>query len=211
MIAAHYGVNIDESVKILRQGGVIAYPTDTLYGLGADPFSPRGVAKIFEVKGRPATKGLPLLLAEIEDMDQVVRVKPSMAMKLARAFWPGPLTLVLLAAPGVPKEVLGSEDTVALRVPDHPVPRALARGLGGPIIGTSANVSGGPDPVTAWDVEQMLGQAVDYILDGGPAYRGLPSTVVDLTGPRPKLVRSGALDRESIERVCGVPLELALV
>jgi len=211
MVAAYFGANIDESVRILRQGGVIAYPTDTLYGLGADPFSPRGVAKVFEVKGRLATKGLPLLLAEIEDMDQVVRVKPSMAMKLAQAFWPGPLTLVLLAAPGVPKEVLGSEDTVALRVPDHPVPRALARGLGGPIIGTSANVSGGPDPVTAWDVEQMLGQAVDYILDGGPAYRGLPSTVVDLTGPRPKLVRSGALDRESIERVCGVPLELALV
>ena len=169
MVTAYIRAYIDESVKILRQGGVIAYPTDTLYGLGADPFSPRGVARVFEVKGRPATKGLPLLLAEIEDMDQVVRVKPPMAMNLAQAFWPGPLTLVLPGAPKVPKEVSGGgEGTVALRVPNHPVPRALARGLGGPIIGTSANVSGGPDPVTAWDVEQMLGQAVDYILDGGP-------------------------------------------
>ena len=208
MISANLEMRIDEAVIILRKGGVIAYPTDTLYGLGADPFSPRAVARVLEIKGRSATKGLPLLMAGTEDMDQLVYSKPPLAEALARAFWPGPLTLVLISASRVPKEVCGGE-TVALRVPDHPVPRALARGLGGPIIGTSANVSGGPDPVTAQDVERALGRAVDYNLDGGPAYRGVPSTVVDLTGPHPRITRPGALDSEAIERVVEAPLEHA--
>ena len=210
MFTSNIGSQITQSVNILRNGGIIAYPTDTLYGLGADPFSVSGVAKIVQVKGRSYTKGLPLLLADIEDMDHLVSVKPALAMRLAVAFWPGPLTLVLLAASRVPKAVLENDCTVALRVPDHPVPRALARGLGGPIIGTSANITGGPNPVTASDVLETLGEAVDYVLDGGPAYLGNPSTVVDFTGNYPKIIRAGALDSKSIEKVCGVHLGLLL-
>lgn len=205
MVSANIEAKIDEAVIVLRKGGVIAYPTDTLYGLGANPFSPTAVARVLEIKGRPAIKGLPLLMAEIENMNLLVCSKPPLAEVLARAFWPGPLTLVLPSAAMVPRGVRSGE-TVALRVPDHPVPRALARGLGGPIVGTSANVSGGPDPVTAQDVEQTLGRAVDYTLDGGPAYRGLSSTVVDLTGPGPRIARLGALDSDAIEKVLGAPL-----
>ena len=198
---------IKKAVELLQNNGVISYPTDTLYGLGASPSSSKALSRVLEIKGRPKGKGLPLLLAEARDLERMARAESDLALVLAQAFWPGPLTLVLPAAPEVPDEISGTNGTVGLRVPDHPIPRALAQALGGPIVGTSANPSGGPDPVTAQDVERMLGHKVDYILDGGPAYRGLPSTVVDLTGPKTRLVRIGALNRESIEEVSGVYLE----
>ena len=208
MLSLHIEDCIKEAVTLLHNDGVISYPTDTLYGLGASPFSSKALSRVLEIKGRPRGKGLPLLLAEARDLERMARVESDLALVLAQAFWPGPLTLVLPAAPEVPDEISGTNGTVGLRVPDHPIPRALAQALGGSIVGTSANPSGGPDPVTAQDVERMLGhKKVDYILDGGPAYRGLPSTVVDLTGPKPRLVRIGALNRESIEEVCGVCLE----
>ena len=204
MLSLYIQTNINEAVIILQNHGVISYPTDTIYGLGADPFSPKALSRIFEVKGRSKHKGLPLLLADTQDVEVVARVKCNLFLPLAQAFWPGPLTLILPPAPGLPHDILGPGGGVGVRVPDHPVPRALVQALGRPIIGTSANPSGGPDPVTAQDVERMLGHKVDYILDDGPAYGGLPSSVVDLTGSKPRMVRTGALTRKCIQKACGV-------
>ena len=195
---------IEAAAEFLRNDGIVAYPTDTLYGLGGDPFSQKALEKILQAKGRSADKGLPLLLDQPRDVELVARPNSPFFEPLAHAFWPGPLTLVLPPLPGLPEDVLGPTGAVGVRVPNHPVPRALAQALGKPIIGTSANLSGGPDPVTTQDVERTLGHVLDYILDGGPAHRGLPSSVVDLTGDHPRILRTGALDPQSIFRVCGV-------
>ena len=197
---------IEEAAEFLRNGGVVAYPTDTLYGLGGNPFSLKALSRILDVKGRSADKGLPLLLAETDDVSLVARPDSPLFYALTNAFWPGPLTLVLPPVSGLPGPVLGPTGAVGVRVPDHPVPRALARALGKPIVGTSANASGGPDPINPQDVERSLGRRIDYIVDGGPAYRGLPSTVVDLTSKRPRMIRTGALSPEHIRRVCGIEL-----
>lgn len=187
---------------VLRRDGVVAYPTDTLYGLGANVTSLRAVQRVFDIKGRRHDMALPLLLADASDMELVAMDVPPLARTLAARFWPGPLTLVLRRSKSVPDLVTGGRETVAVRVPDHPVPRALARGLGAPITGTSANSSGGPDPCTAEDVRRGLGNLVDYLIDGGPALAGRPSTVLDLTGPEPRVLRQGALDvRETLERL----------
>ena len=202
---------IELAAELLRSNGVVAYPTDTLYGLGCDSFSLIALARILEVKGRSADKGLPLLLAEPDNVELVGRPYSPHFHALADAFWPGPLTLVLKPAPGLPDPVLGPTGAVGVRVPDHEVPRALARALGKPIVGTSANLSGGPDPVTAQDVNRTLGDAIDHVLDGGPAHRGLPSTVVDITGERPIILRTGAISLREIQKVCGVAIDGALL
>lgn len=197
---------IELAAEFLRSDGVIAYPTDTLYGLGCDAFSLKALDRILEVKGRSADKGLPLLLADPDDVHLVARPDSPHFQALAEAFWPGPLTIVMEPAPGLPGPVLGPTGAVGVRVPDHPVPRRLAGALGKPIVGTSANLSGGPDPVTAQDVYRTLGDAIDHVVDGGPAHRGLPSTVVDITGERPRILRAGAITPNQIQKVCGVPL-----
>ena len=207
MLSLQIERGIEEAAEFLRNDGIVAYPTDTLYGLGADPFSPKALAKILLVKGRNADKGLPLLLADADDVDLVARPDSPLFQALADSFWPGPLTLVLEPASGLDDPVLGPTGAVGVRVPDHPVPRALARVLGKPIVGTSANPSGGPDPITARQVRCSLGEKIDFVIDGGPAHRGLPSTVVDLTGPRPKILRAGALTREQIQEACGVDVD----
>jgi len=189
---------VEAALSVLRREGVVAYPTDTLYGLGANAFSLRAVRRVFETKGRRADMALPLLLADASDVDRVAIDIPPLARALAERFWPGPLTLVLRRASTIPDLVTGGRGTVAVRVPDHPVPRALARGLGAPITGTSANPSGGPDPRTAEDVRRGLGALVDYVIDGGPAPVGRPSTVLDLTGPEPRVLRQGALDATTL-------------
>ena len=198
---------LEEPLRHLNRGGVVAFPTDTLYGLGADAFSHQAVARVFDVKGRAAASGLPLLIAEAADLDKVAVDITDLARSLAEEFWPGPLTLVLRRSSRVPAIVTGGLDTVAVRVPDHPVPRALARLLGRPITGTSANPAGGPDPVTADDVRTLLGEAVDYIIDGGPSPLGSPSTILDLSGPRPAILRAGALERECLEQACGASID----
>lgn len=191
-------------VRILRGNGIVAFPTDTLYGLGADAFSTEAVNKVFDAKGRPGDMALPILLGSVRDMEQVTTGIPDMAWALVERFWPGPLTLILRKSPQVPPIVTGGRDSVAVRMPDHPVPLALVAGLGRPITGTSANPSGGPDPVTADDVRRLLEDRVDYILDGGPAVVGSPSTIVDLTGEGPRLVRQGAIEYDSIRSVCSI-------
>ncbi len=191
---------------MLRQGGVIAFPTDTLYGLGADAFSSQAVERIYEIKGRPPSMALPLLLADGEWLNQVSLEVSQTAVALAQRFWPGGLTLVLKASPRLPRILTGGGDTIGVRVPDHPVPLALMRGLGRPITGTSANPSGGPDPATALEVERLLGEKVDCIIEDAQPPQGQPSTVVELTGAIPTLLRPGIVPLEAIEEVCGVPL-----
>ena len=203
MLSIQLERGIELAAEFLRSDGVVAYPTDTLYGLGCDSLSPKALARLLRVKGRSDDKGLPLLLADPDDVELVARPDSPHFHALANAFWPGPLTLVVEPVPGLPGPVLGPTGAVGLRVPDHEVPRALARALGKPIVGTSANPSGGPDPLTAQDVERTLGGAIDYIVDGGPARRGQPSTVVDITGERPKILRVGAINPNAIHKVCG--------
>ena len=176
----------------------MAFPTDTLYALAADAFRAEAVGRVFEIKGRAGDMPLPLLLGSIDELEQVSIDIPDLAWALASRFWPGPLTLVLKSSPEVPQIVTAGKRSIAVRMPDHNVPLALIRDLGRPITGTSANPSGGPDPVTADDVRRHLGTKIDYVIDGGPATAATPSTIVDLTGAKPGLVRQGAIPWESL-------------
>ncbi len=190
------------AVEILRQGRLVAYPTDTLYGLAAVPTDAQAIERLFEAKGRPSDRGVPLLIASPADLALVAGDVPEVASGLMQTFWPGSLTIVLPTAPGYESPAIG--ETVALRVPDHPVPRELVRLLGGPITGTSANISGGADPLTADDVRSQLGDTVDLIIDGGRCRGGRPSTVVDCTVDPPRVVREGAISREELVRAVAV-------
>lgn len=194
---------IEMAVDVLRRGGLVAFPTDTLFGLGADAFNETAVERVFHAKGRAHGMPLPLLLADLEDLSQVAQDAPPLAFSLAERFWPGPLTLVVSAAPRVPALVTARGWKVAVRVPDHPVPRELARRLGAPITGTSANRSGGPDPRTAEEVRRQLGASVDLILRGGPEPKGQASTVIDITASPPRLLREGAVALAVLQEVCG--------
>jgi L-threonylcarbamoyladenylate synthase len=192
---------LQRAVEILRRGGLVAYPTDTVYGLAALPGDARSVERLFEAKKRPAERNVPLLIASPADLAQVAAEVPALARRLMQSFWPGALTIVLRTASGFQSAAVG--ETVALRVPDHSAPRELVRLLGGPITGTSANVSGGAEPLSADDVRMQLGDAVELIIDMGPCRGGLPSTVVDCTAEPPRIVREGAIGREELERAAG--------
>jgi len=200
--------SLAEAVAVLKGGGLVAYPSDTVYGLGAAASDERAVARIFAVKGRLSEKAVPLLLADVEDMAPLCAEVPPTAELLAERFWPGPLTLVLRRSPSFQSAALGAGDNVALRVPDHFFLRQLIRALGEPITGTSANRSGRPSCGTAREVQRQLRDAVDLIIDGGPSRIGQESTVVDITEHTPVIVRTGALSRGDIERVIGRKVEV---
>ncbi len=192
---------IEAGVQVLRCSGTVAFPTDTVYGLGADATSPAAVQRVIDIKGRSAEMGLPVLLADPEDLEQVVQLRAGevIVKKLASLFWPGPLTLVVPRSALIPDVITGGRDTVAVRVPDHPIPRELARRLGRPITGTSANRSGQPPSATAQDVRRQLGAAVDLVLDGGPPVGGVESTILDVSGAVPRLLRRGAISEQAIQ------------
>ncbi len=194
---------VKQGIEILKSAGVIAYPTDTVYGLGADPLNRRAVDKIYRVKRRPYNQALPLLLADKSDLTKVASEVPDIAWKLAEWFFPGGLTLVLRKSSWVPGNVSGGGNSIAVRVPNHPVPIALIKALGNPIVGTSANISGRPSPVTAAEVREQLGREVDLIIDGGRCAGGTDSTVLDVSGKTPILVREGAIPRKDLENICG--------
>lgn len=189
---------IQEAVGYLRAGGVVVSPTDTLYGLGADAFSPAALRRVLAIKGRPADLALPVLVTSLDQAQQVVREFSEVGRLLAERFWPGPLTLVLPRSLGLPGLLTGGRDTVAVRMPDHWVPLALMEELGRPITGTSANLSGGGDLLTLDEVAATLGREVDYIIRCGPAPLGVASTIVDVTTGTPQLVREGALAFDEI-------------
>lgn len=192
---------IQSAADALKNGAVIAIPTDTLYGLAANAFNPAAVEKIFALKGRPAGLALPLLLADPEDIAVCALNPPQDAFALARAFWPGALTLVMRKSPQIPSAVTAGLDTVALRVPNHPIPRAVARALNAPITGTSANISGHPNLTTAQAVRQAFRRSINIIIDGGEAPGGVPSTILDLTAETPRIIRQGAVPQSDIESI----------
>jgi L-threonylcarbamoyladenylate synthase len=195
-----------QAAEILRNGGLVAYPTDTVYGLAADPTNAEAVQKLAEAKKRDPNQPMPHLVANLDMVEAVTLEIPPSAAKLAAGFWPGGITIVLDKAQSYASKATGA--TIGLRVPDHAVPRELSRRLGGPITGTSANVAGGPEPLSADDVRRVLGDSVDLLIDGGPCPGDRPSTVIDCTVEPPKILRLGAVSREEIERVLGTKVDV---
>lgn len=187
---------LESAVEILQAGGLVAFPTDTVYGVGALAFDEEAVRSIYAAKGRPEDKAIPILLGDMADLDRVGRSVPPATRRLAQCFWPGALTLVVLKHPGLPRAV-SATDTVGLRVPDHPVARALLR-RSGPLAVTSANMSGQASPRTASEVLEQLRGRIPLILDGGQTPGGTPSTVLDCTQAEPVILRDGPVTLEDI-------------
>ncbi len=179
---------------VVRSRGVIAYPTDTFYGLGADPRDPEAVKKVFDIKGRKAGQPILLLLHDRSEVTAWASVVTPSAERLMDRFWPGPLTLVFPAAAHVLPELTGGSGTIGLRVPGNELTRELLRRLGTALTGTSANRSGGRDPRTADDVMHEVGDRVDLVLDGGATAGDRPSTIVDVTVEPPRIIRQGIID-----------------
>lgn len=198
---------VERAIEILRKGGIVAFPTDTIYGLGANALDEDAVLKVFVAKDRPRHLALTLLLADVSQISAVAMDIPQVTWKLAKRFLPGALTLVLNKAPTVSSVVTAGSEKVAVRVPDHPVPIALVRGLGAPITGTSANLSGMDEALTADEVERQMEDRVDFIISGERCPGGVASTVIDLTCDPPRILREGAISREKISKVCRLALE----
>ncbi|MEK2479222.1 L-threonylcarbamoyladenylate synthase [Streptomyces noursei] len=198
--------DIEKAAGVLRAGGLVALPTETVYGLGANAEDPAAVARIFQVKGRPPAHPLIVHIGGAEQLDGWVQDVPQAARLLAEHFWPGPLTLVMRRGSRVPLEATGGLETVAVRVPDHPVALALLSAFGGGVTAPSANRFGAVSPVTAGHVRAELGDAVDFVLDGGPCEVGVESTIVDVTGDVPCILRPGGVTREDLEAVLGHPI-----
>ena len=198
---------IAAAVAILRRGGLVAFPTETVYGLGADATDPLAVRRIFAAKGRPSTNPLIVHVASATLAQRYATAWPAAADRLAAAFWPGPLTIVLPREATIADEVSAGRGTVGLRVPNHPVALELLAAFDGPVAAPSANRANHVSPTTADHVRSELGDRVDLILDGGPCAVGIESTVVDLTGDRPALLRPGGVSREQLEAVVG-PVEI---
>jgi L-threonylcarbamoyladenylate synthase len=194
---------IERAAALLRAGELVAFPTETVYGLGADALDERAVRRIFEVKGRPSYNPLIVHIAEADDARRVAASWPASAQRLAERFWPGPLTLVLPKQPQVPDAVTAGLPTVALRVPAHPVAHALLRAAGIPVAAPSANRSTELSPTTAQHVEKSLGDRIALILDAGATSLGIESTVLDLSAREPVLLRPGLVSAEDIAAVIG--------
>ncbi len=197
-LSAATGQCLSAAVRCLREGGVVAIPTDTLYGLAADAFNPDAIERVFAIKERPEGLALPVLLADLAQLRSVVSEVPQSVEILAEAYWPGPLTLVLCRADTLAPRLTAGGPTVAVRVPAHPIPRELARLLGRPITGTSANISGDPDPRTIEELRRQVGDRVDCLIESGPAPAGTASTIVDLSADAPRLIREGVIPFQQI-------------
>ncbi len=198
--------DIERAVTVLRGGGLVAFPTETVYGLGADAANADALANVFAAKGRPHDHPLIVHIADAVQLANWAREIPSSAHALARKFWPGPLTLILKRAPRVSGLVTGGQDTVALRVPSHPVAQALLRAFGGGVAAPSANRFGRVSATNAAHVRHEFGDAVDCVLDGGEADVGIESTIVDLSGAQPALLRPGWITARQIEEALGISL-----
>jgi L-threonylcarbamoyladenylate synthase len=199
-------IEIERAVRVLSSGGLVAFPTETVYGLGADATNEPAVCRVFAVKGRPTDDPLIVHLADRAALGDWACDIPSDAWRLADRFWPGPLTLILRRSARVPDIVTGGLDTVGLRVPAHPMARALLNGFGSGVAAPSANRFGGVSPTTAAHVVEDLGASVDLVLDGGPCTVGVESTIVDVSSGSPAILRPGGVTREELERALGKPL-----
>ncbi|MCW4020143.1 MAG: L-threonylcarbamoyladenylate synthase [Candidatus Bathyarchaeota archaeon] len=196
-------VKIREAAAVIRSGGLVAFPTETVYGLGADALNPNAVARIYAAKKRPLDNPIIVHVARKEDIHILSEEAPKSANKLMEAFWPGPLTLVLKASRIVPKATTGGLETVAIRMPSFKVALALIRESAVPIAAPSANLAGKPSPTTAQHVERDLGGRIDLILDAGPTEVGVESTVLDLTTTPPQVLRPGGVPYEELKDVLG--------
>jgi L-threonylcarbamoyladenylate synthase len=194
---------IRDAAAVLRAGGLVAFPTETVYGLGANALDAKAVARIFEAKGRPATNPVIVHVASVEQVSALTSSWPAAAEKLAAQFWPGPLSLVVARAATVPGVVTAGGPTVAVRCPAHPVARELIREAGFPLAAPSANRSAEVSPTRAEHVLKSLNGRIDFVLDGGPCPGGIESTVVDVTGPLPRLLRPGLITVPMLENVVG--------
>ncbi len=212
-MTAEDAARIERAVALLRAGELVAFPTETVYGLGADAANPAAVAKVFAAKGRPAAHPLIVHLSSAAHLARWARELPPEAERLAAEFWPGPLTLILKRQAGVADAVTGGQDTVGLRVPGHPLALALLEAFGGKdgggLAAPSANRFGRISPTTAAHVREELGGAVALVLDGGPCAVGIESTILDLSRGQPVLLRPGAIGAADIARVLGRPPQAA--
>ncbi|MGA3067233.1 MAG: L-threonylcarbamoyladenylate synthase [Tepidisphaeraceae bacterium] len=199
--------DIDHAIQILRRGGLVSFPTETVYGLGADATSASAVRKIFQAKGRPPTNPLIVHVADAEAARRYAKTWPTTAEKLTARLWPGPIALIVNKTPQIVDDATAGRPTVALRAPDHPLAQSLLRKFDGPIAAPSANRSTRISPTTADHVRRQLADKVDLILDGGPCRVGIESTVLDLTTSIPRILRPGSIDRQTIESIIG-PVEM---
>jgi L-threonylcarbamoyladenylate synthase len=195
--------DMNDAVATLRSGGLVAFPTETVYGLGADAFNPAAVQKIFEAKGRPSDNPLIVHVASLEIAWHFTTEISDKGLQLAKHFWPGPLTLVVKRKANIPDIVTAGLDTVAIRIPNHPVTLELLKRFEGGMVGPSANISGRPSPTSAEHVYHDLNGKIDIILDAGPTTIGMESTVIDVTLDPPAILRIGGLSREDIEQEIG--------
>ena len=192
---------IEKAARIIKKGGLVAFPTETVYGLGANALNKKAVKKIFEAKKRPLDNPIIVHIADFKDLFKLTKKIPKIVKNLAKIFWPGPLTLVLFKKKIVPNEVTAGSDTVAIRMPKNKIALELIKASGFPIAAPSANLAGRPSPTTAWHVFEDLGKKIDLILDGGPTKVGVESTVVDLTVKPPLILRPGGLSFEKLKKV----------
>jgi L-threonylcarbamoyladenylate synthase len=199
ILPANHPNAMTQALQILQSGGLVAFPTDTVYGVGALAFDAAAIEKIYAAKGRSTEKAIPILFGDAADLEQVTAQVSEMALRLATRFWPGPLTLVVPKHPSLP-EAVSTAPTVGVRVPDHPVARALLRAAG-PMAVTSANLSGQASPCTAQEVCNQLGGRIPLILDGGGTPGGVPSTVVNCLGAEPQVLREGPITLAQIQAV----------
>lgn len=198
-----FSTNVGLAAQIIQEGGIVAFPTETVYGLGANALDEDAVSKIFDIKKRPANNPLIVHISQESDLDKVTRSIPIKAKILINHFWPGPLTLILPKKNNVPSITSANLDTIAVRIPNHPIALKLINKSGVPIAAPSANSSGKPSPTTAEHVQNDLADKVDLILDGGECDVGLESTVLDLTVEPPVIWRPGAVTKEQIEKLIG--------
>lgn len=197
--AANWHDVLDCATKLIVGGGVVAFPTDTVYGLGTDPFNLAAVAEVFRVKGRSFNRPLPLLVNSIDQATDLTHDPPRLFFDLAKKYWPGPLTLVVPASHMIPLKVTGNTGNVGLRWPRAAVAVSLIEAAARPLIGTSANLSDQPVCRTAQEVDGQLGRRVPLILDGGSTSDDTPSTVVDITGERPRILRHGSIGEDELK------------
>lgn len=208
-MTADVTTDVDRAASVLRGGGLVAFATETVYGLGADAENVTAVARVFEAKGRPRFDPLIVHIADAGDAARFVREWPSIAGQLAERYWPGPLTLVLPKSSRAPDLVTAGLPNVALRVPGHPLARDFIRRSGRAVAAPSANRFGQVSPTTAAHVLDQLSDRIDLVLDGGPCRVGVESTVIDLTGPLARILRPGGVTREELSKVLGYELPLA--
>ena len=199
LISGEHPILLDHTIDVLRNGGLIAFPTDTVYGLAALPFKTEHVERLFAAKGRNSSKAIAILIGRTEDLPQVTRMMGQKALQLVKHFWPGPLTLVVPKNPRLPA-IISPNDTIGVRMPDHALALALLRATG-PLAVTSANRSGMPNTNTADEVMAQLGGRIHLILDGGRVPGGVPSTVVDCSDSEPVILRAGPITMEMMQQV----------